>query len=296
MYTINIGKDYQLNKWGTKGDGEFIRIAKNILDNGAHESSIRPSYSDGTKAETYSIIGEMAQFGPDDSALTTLRPMPVRNAIGEIFWIYQDASNDLRLLRDKYNVHYWDNWSMKDGTIGTCYGYTVRKYGLMRRLLHGLKTDPFSRRHVLSLWDEESFRLDDYALLPCAFMTLWSVRPDKSLDMTLVLRSSDWPVAGNINMFQYQVLMHMVARDAGLSIGTFRVFLQNVHIYDRHLEATERLINRSSIECNPKIVINPDKTDFYSLTPDDIQIVGYPLEEIKKANPQMSVFKDEIAI
>lgn len=283
-------------KYGTKGDGEFFRIAKKILSEGQHETSIRPKYPDGTPSQTYSLIGEIARFEPGESPLLTLRPMPVKSAIGEILWIYQDASNDLNLLRDKYNVHYWDNWTRDDNTIGRCYGYCVRKYDLMRKLLHNLKNDPFSRRHIMSLWDEESFATGEYALLPCAFMTMWSVRPRMRLDMTLVLRSSDWPVAGNINMFQYSVLHQLVARHCGYKIGRFNIFLQNVHIYDRHIEAVEELLNRQSVECTPIVDINPDKTDFYTITMDDIDVKGYPRKEIESVNPQIDVFKNEIAI
>ena len=47
------------------------------------------------------------------------------------------------------------------------------------------------------------------------------------------------------------------------------------------------MLSREPIDCNPRVVINPDKTDFYDMTPEDITIEGYPLKKVKEKNPQL---------
>ena len=65
--------------------------------------------------------------------------------------IYQDESNDLNLLRDKYGVTWWDEWDIGNRTIGSCYGETVRRHNLVNKLLDGIIKDPYGRRHIINL-------------------------------------------------------------------------------------------------------------------------------------------------
>ena len=225
-----------------------------------------------------------------ESPLLTLRPIAVKSSIGELLWIYQDASNDLNLLRDKYNVTWWDEWDIGNRTIGSVYGETVRSHQLVERILDGMKKDPDGRRHIISLWQEEDFE-KPHGLKPCAFMTQFNIRHEKDgidyLDMCLTQRSSDFATAGCINQTQYLVLLHLVARHLGLTPGRFTWFYDNIQIYDRHIDNVNIMLDREGINCNPEIWLNPDKRDFYDFTMDDIKVVGYPRELVKKKNPQL---------
>ena len=122
-------------------------------------------------------------------------------------------------------------------------------------------------------------------------MTEWNVRHGKDgtdyLDMCLIQRSSDFATAGCINQVQYLVFLHLVARHLGLTPGRFSWFYNNIQIYDRHIEQAKELIAREPVDCEPKIWLNPEKTNFYDFTIDDIKITGYPRAEIKEKNPQM---------
>ena len=122
-------------------------------------------------------------------------------------------------------------------------------------------------------------------------MTQWNVRHGKDgidyLDMCLTQRSSDFATAGCINQVQYLVFQHLIARHLGMKVGRFTWFYNNIQIYDRHIEQAKELIRRESVECNPTIVLNENKTNFYDFTVEDIEIQGYPKELIKKKNPQM---------
>ena len=276
----------------TKGDVYTKEILTRILEEGCLDKNPRPKYADGTPAHTLSVNHGMCTYDltKGESPLITLRPIAVKSSIGELLWIYQDESNDLNVLRDKYGVTWWDEWDIGNRTIGSVYGETVRRHELVKRLLKGLKEDPDGRRHIICLWQEDDFK-EPHGLKPCAFMTEWNVRHGKDgtdyLDMCLIQRSSDFATAGCINQVQYLVFLHLVARHLGLTPGRFSWFYNNIQIYDRHIEQAKELIDREPVDCEPKIWLNPEKTNFYDFTIDDIKITGYPRTEIKEKNPQM---------
>ena len=276
----------------TKGDKYAKQIFRRILREGCLDKDPRGHYADGTKAHTLSINHGMCTYDltKGESPLITLRPIAVKSSIGELLWIYQDESNDLNLLRDKYGVTWWDEWDIGNRTIGTVYGETVRRHNLVKNLIKDLEENPDGRRHIISLWQEDDFK-EKHGLKPCAFMTEWNVRHGKDgvdyLDMCLTQRSSDFATAGCINQVQYLVFLHLMARHLGLTPGRFTWFYNNIQIYDRHIKQVKELLKRKPVECAPKIWLNPEKKNFYDFTVDDIKIIDYPREEIKEQNPQM---------
>jgi thymidylate synthase len=116
--------------------------------------------------------------------------------------------------------------------------------------------------------------IDKKELVECAYETLWSVRKindDYYLDMALNQRSNDYIMAGYINKIQYVALQMMVASHLGYKVGKFCHFVQNLHVYDRHIDACAEILNRDPLELNPSIELNTDK-DFYSMSVDDFVI------------------------
>ncbi len=277
---------------GTKGDQYTKEIIERILNEGCLDKNPRPKYSDGTPAHTLSVNHGMCTYDltKGESPLITLRPIAVKSAIGELLWIYQDESNNLDVLRDKYGVTWWDEWDIGNRTIGACYGETVRRHTLVKDLLEGLKNDPDGRRHIINMWQVDDFN-EAHGLKPCAYQTVWNVRHGKDgvdyLDMSLFQRSSDFLTAGCINQVQYMVFLYLVARHCGYTPGRFTWFYNNIQIYDRHIEQAHEMLKREPIDCNPTIWLNPDKTNFYDFTQDDIKVEGYPRVLIKEKNPQM---------
>lgn len=272
-----------------------------ILEDGCWDKNPRPVWIDkddnGVEhqipAHSLSINHHMISYdlSKGQIPIITLRPIAWKSAIKEILWIYQKQSNSLDVLENEYNIHWWNEWDVGDRTIGQRYGATVRKYDLMNKLLDGLANNPDGRRHILSLWQEEDFKTP--GLNPCAFQTIWNVRHSDDgvdyLDMVLIQRSSDFIMAGSINQTQYAVFLCMVAQVLGYKPGKFTWFADNIQIYDRHISAAEELLTRSSVECSPSIWINPEIKNWYDYTPDDVKIVGYPTEEIKRVNPQIKL-------
>lgn len=255
---------------------------KNILNKGQKDENPRPKYEDGTPAYTYFVTHNVRTYdlSKGEFPVTTLRPIAWKSAIKEVLWIYQDASNNLDILEDKYNIHWWNSWESKNFpvTIGNRYGHTVARYDLMnKRVLEDIKKDPYGRYHIMNLWQEEELRSSD-GLKPCAYETIWTVRGNY-LDMFLNQRSGDMLVAsgaGNVNEVQYAALLMMVARDTGYEPGKFTHMVVNEQIYDRHIENAKELLNRQSdISKVPVMKLNKDKTSFYDFTIDDFELIDY---------------------
>ena len=251
-----------------------------ILENGYKDENPRPKYPDGTPAHTISINHTVRSYdlSAGDFPICTLRPMAWKTGIKEIFTIYQKPTNNIAEMHDM-GVTWWDEWDIGDGTIGQRYGATVSRYDLINNLIKDIENDPYGRRKVVSLWQEQDLH-ETPGLAPCAFLTIWNVR-GKYLDMMLVQRSGDMLTAsgaGGINEIQYAALLMMIARHTGYMPGVFTHVVANEQIYDRHIDAAYELLNR--FDANEKceritMVLNPDKTNFYDMTIDDFIIMGY---------------------
>ena len=281
----------------TKADKYMYDMIKRILAEGTKDVDPRPKYADGTPAHTYFVNHTFRQYdlSKGEFPICTLRPMAWKTGIREIFTIYQKPTNNIAKMHEM-GVNWWDEWDIGNRTIGSVYGETVRRHELVKKLIDGIKNNPDGRRHIISLWQEDVFK-DKHGLKPCAFLTQWNVRHGNDgvdyLDMCLTQRSSDFCTAGCINQVQYLVFQHLIARHLGLVPGRFTWFYNNIQIYDRHIEQAKELINREPVSCEPEIWLNPEKTNFYDFTPDDIEVRGYPRKLIKERNPQM---KFEIGI
>src|SRR5690606_24776626 len=147
----------------------------------------------------------------------------------------------------------------------------------INELIKSLKEDAYSRRHMLSFYNWSN--QDKKMLVECAFQSLISVRNvdgEKYLDWTLIMRSSDYLVAGHINMIQYVALQMMIAHHLGYKVGKFARFTQNLHIYSRHEEQARELLRREpSSDAKPKLILNADGKSFYDITADDFELVDY---------------------
>ena len=249
-----------------------------------------------TPAHTYSINHTMTQYdlSKGECPIVTLRPTAWKSGVKEILWIYQMQSNRLEDLH-KMGISYWDEWNIGDDTIGCRYGETVRKHQLIQKLLDGLKYDPFGRRHIMNMWQEDDFHDETggttKGLVPCCYETIWNVRKKDGivyLDMLMNQRSSDFAVSASINELQYVALLLMVAKHCGYQPGVFTHVSENVQIYDRHVENAKTLIKREPVECNPQLVLNvPNGINFYDIKFEDFELIDYPVDRIKKQNPQL---------
>ena len=271
----------------TKADYYMSQMIPLILETGYKDENPRPKYADGTPAHTISINHTFRTYDLNigEFPICTLRPQAWKTGIREIFTIYQKPTNDIATMHDM-GVTWWDEWDIGDGTIGQRYGATVSRYDLINNLIKDIENDPYGRRKIVSLWQEQDLH-ETPGLAPCAFLTIWNVRGEY-LDMMLVQRSGDMLTAsgpGGINEIQYAALLMMIARHTGYKPGVFSHIVANEQIYDRHMDAANEMLERFKLEnsawddtaepSSPTLVLNEKCANFYEMTIDDFIMINY---------------------
>jgi thymidylate synthase len=272
-----------------KADTYYLQNINNLINKGYHDEHPRPKYKDGTPAYSTFLtqVFEEYDISKGEFPITTLRNTAIKTGIREVLWIYQKQSNILSDAHD-LGIKWWDEWNIGDGTIGQRYGATIKKWNMMNTLLDGLMLEPFSRRHIITMYQQQDLN-ETAGLFPCAYETLWSVRNVKDclyLDMTLIQRSSDFLMAKSINSSQYVALQMMVAGHLNYKVGKFCHMVQNLHVYDRHTEALNEILNKPALDEQPILKLKVNK-DFYDYTVDDFIIEN--VENITKIKSPLEI-------
>ena len=265
-------------------DKVFIDMCKDILDNGVSTEGekVRPHWEDGTPAYTIKKFGVVNRYDlSKEFPIITLRKTALKSATDEILWIWQQKSNNIHDLHS----HIWDSWADEDGSIGKAYGYQLGvkhqyKEGMMDqvdRVLYDLKNNPFSRRIMTNIYVHQD--LHEMNLYPCAYSMTFNVtqkKGDDKLTLNAILnqRSQDILAAGNWNVVQYAVLVHMIAQVCDMHVGELVHVIADAHIYDRHIPIIEELIKRETYDA-PTFHLNPDVHDFYQFTRNDVSLDNY---------------------
>lgn len=259
-----------------KANKIYRRNLKNLINSEytTKGHKVRPKYSDGVAAHTKFInnVSDTYDISKGEFPIDNFRPVAWKSAINEVLVIYQSQSNKLEDFHDK-NIKFWDEWDIGDGTIGQRYGATVKKYDLMNKLITGLKEEPYSRRHIINMYQYSDFK-ETKGLNPCVYETVWNVR-GPYLDVFVNQRSSDYVTSECINRLQYCALLMMVSKSVGLKPGLFTYNVCNMHLYDRHENNAEELLSRNPSNKQPKLLLDTDKTDFYSFTIDDFKLIDF---------------------
>ncbi|MDY2958348.1 thymidylate synthase [Floccifex sp.] len=262
-----------MSKW----DDIYCNLCENILNNGMEVEN-------RTGINTIKIPSAHFQLdvGKEFPILTT-KQLFIRQAVLEMLWIYQAQSNDVRWLQER-NVHIWDKWEINEQgdwlddktgkvlkhfdpsfahTIGTAYGYIVKEFHLIDKLIDSLKNDVNDRRRVVSLWQDQYL---DTAVLPsCVWSSEWDVT-DGTLNVWVHQRSCDTALGLPFNVTQYAVLMKMIAQVTNLKVGTLDWSIKDAHIYVNQVEGIKEQLHRyhtmEPLEA-PELWLNPNIKDFY---------------------------------
>ncbi|MBE6468618.1 MAG: thymidylate synthase [Coriobacteriaceae bacterium] len=268
----------------SKADELFVSMCRDILDHGTTTEGerVRPRWEDGTPAYTIKNFGVTNRYDlREEFPALTLRRTALKSAMDEVLWIYQRKSNNIHDL----NSHIWDQWADEDGTIGKAYGYQIAQksrypegeFDQMDRVLFDLERTPFSRRIMTNMYTFDD--LFEMNLYPCAYSVTYNVTLEQgdsrpTLNMVLMQRSQDILAANNWNVCQYAILLMMVARHAGMEAGELLHVIVDAHIYDRHVPIIRELIERPQHPA-PRVSLNPEVTNFYDFTTDDLIVEGY---------------------
>lgn len=274
-------------------DKIYCELCENILTNGVQVAN-------RTGIDTIKLPSAHFQLNVgEEFPILTTKQLFIRQAVLEMLWIYQAQSNDVRWLQER-NVHIWDLWQIDENgdwrdektgevlkhfdpkfanTIGTAYGYIVKRFKLMDRLIDSLKNDVNDRRRVISLWQDEYL---DTAVLPsCVWSSEWDVT-NGTLNAWVHQRSCDVPLGLPFNVTQYAVLLKMLAQVTGLKAGTIDWSIKDAHIYvnqvDGIKEQLERFHTKGDLKA-PELWLNPEIKDFYDFDSSkdikDIKLIGY---------------------
>lgn len=265
-------------------DKVFIDMCRDIIDNGTSTEGekVRPVWEDGTSAYTIKRFGVVNRYDlSKEFPALTLRRTAIKSCVDELLWIWQKKSNNVNELKS----HIWDSWADETGSIGKAYGYQMGvkhqyKEGRMDqtdRVIFDLKNNPYSRRIMTNIYVHND--LHEMHLYPCAYSMTFNVTKEKdseklTLNAILNQRSQDVLAANNWNVCQYAVLVHMLAQVCGMKAGEFVHVIADAHIYDRHVPMIEELISREPLLA-PTFWLNPEITDFYDFTPDDVRLDRY---------------------
>ena len=272
-------------------DKIFVDMCQDILENGTSTEGekVRPHWEDGTPAYTIKKFGVVNRYDlRNEFPAITLRRTALKSAMDEVLWIWQKKSNNTKEL----NSHIWDSWADETGSIGKAYGYQMQvkheyKEGLfdqVDRVLFDLKNNPFSRRIITNMYVHSD--LHEMNLYPCAYSMTFNVTEDPEnnrlvLNAILNQRSQDILTANNWNVAQYSILLMMIAQVSGMEAGELVHVISDAHIYDRHIPIVKELIKRKQFPA-PVVKLNPDVTDFYAFTTNDLIVENYETgEQIK---------------
>lgn len=268
-------------------DTKFINNLEEIMKQEWEEGS-RARWEDGTLAKTKRILQVVDKYDLSEGfPILSLRDINWKASIDEIIWIMFKQSNNVKDL----NSSIWNSWADSEGNINKAYGYQIRKETMgypsqLHYVIDQIKNNPKSRRIMMNMFSVDEQH--EKGLVECAYATHFSVK-DGKLHMTLVQRAGDFlPASGNggFNTIQYAFLQHAIAQECGLEAGIFTHFVQDLHIYDKHLEQCELMLERGYSSINTAFTVPEIKIankSIFELTVDDVEIINYnPLGKIGK--------------
>ena len=239
-----------------------------------------PKWSDGSPAHTVKKFCIVNRYNlAEEFPIITIRKTNFKAAVDELLWIWQKKSNNVNDLNSKI----WNAWADETGSIGKAYGYQLgikHKYreGMfdqVDRILYDLKHNPESRRIISNIYNHND--LHEMNLYPCAYSMTFNITGDK-LNGILNQRSQDMLVANNWNVVQYSVLLHMFAKVSGLKVGEFVHVIADAHIYDRHIDIVESILDNPQYDA-PQFSID-DMDDFYRFTVDNVRLDNYKFSDL----------------
>jgi thymidylate synthase len=280
---------------------QYLDLLRDCLTNGV--------YRKGRNGGTYGLFGRQIRFDLSKGfPLLTTKRVHWKAIVVELLWFLRGDTN-VKFLHE-HGVTIWDEWADADGNLGPVYGKQWRSWlGLkfipgtnfatneptpdegeyapirvdqIAKLIDGLKTDPYGRRHIVTAWNPAE--IDDMALPPCHCLFQFFVSNGK-LSCQLYQRSADVFLGVPFNIASYALLTHLIAAEVGLKAGEFVHTFGDVHLYSNHIkQANEQLTRTPRPFPTLRIWDQPFNTDISQYTPDAFELLGYDPHPTIKAD------------
>lgn len=249
---------------------QYLELLQDILDHGVQRG-------DRTGTGTLGVFGRQIRFDLSKGfPVLTTKKLHLRSIIIELLWFLKGDTN-IAYLKDN-GVRIWDEWADENGDLGPVYGKQWRSWATpdgrvidqISNLVENLKTNPSSRRHIVSAWNPAD--VDDMALPPCHCLFQFFVA-DGKLSCQLYQRSADVFLGVPFNIASYALLTLMVAKVVGLEPGEFVHTFGDAHLYLNHLDQAREQLTREPFDF-PTMKI-ADKRDLFGFEYEDFTLEGY---------------------
>ena len=258
---------------------QYLDLLSHVLENGVDRD-------DRTGTGTRAVFGYQMRFDLSAGfpALTT-KKLHLKSIIHELLWFLKGDTN-IRYLNDN-GVTIWDEWADENGDLGPVYGAQWRSWPApdgrhidqIANLLNQLRTNPHSRRHIVTAWNPAL--VDDMALPPCHCLFQFHVAEGR-LSCQLYQRSADIFLGVPFNIASYALLTMMIAQVTGLKPGDFVHTLGDAHLYANHFgQAREQL--RRQPKPLPEMWINPEVTELFAFRYEDFRLEHYEADPTIRA-------------
>ena len=250
---------------------QYHDLLKHILMNGVQKK-------DRTGVGTLSTFGYQMRF--DLTAgfpLVTTKKIHLKSIIHELLWFLSGDTN-IKYLNDR-GVTIWNEWADASGHLGPVYGKQWRSWTTpdgraidqISRVVNLIKTDPASRRLIVSAWNVGE--LDEMALAPCHCLFHFYVS-DGALSCQLYQRSADAFLGVPFNIASYALLTFMIAHVTDLRVHEFIHTFGDAHLYLNHLDQAKTQIARD-VRPLPTLKLNPRVKNIFDFKYEDFQIENY---------------------
>ena len=250
---------------------QYLDLMQKVLNEGQKKS-------DRTGTGTLSIFGHQMEFDLSDGfPLVTTKKVHLKSIVHELIWFLQGSTN-ISYLKEN-GVSIWDEWADEKGDLGPVYGAQWRSWpdgnngtiDQIQNLIQGIKTNPDSRRHIVSAWNPAL--VDEMALPPCHSLFQFYV-VNEELSCQLYQRSADIFLGVPFNIASYALLTHMVAHVCNLKAGKFVHTFGDAHLYLNHLDQAKLQLSRDT-KTLPQLKLNSEVKNIFDFKFEDIEIINY---------------------
>ena len=257
---------------------QYLDLLADILAHGVERG-------DRTGTGTLGVFGRQMRFDLSEGfPLLTTKKLHRKSIILELLWFLRGDTN-VKWLQER-GVSIWDEWADETGELGPVYGKQWRSWTApdgrvidqISAVVKSLKTNPNSRRHIVSAWNPAD--VDDMALPPCHCLFQFHVANGR-LSCQLYQRSADVFLGVPFNIASYALLTIMVAKVVGLEPGDFVHTLGDAHLYLNHLDQAREQLTRQPYPF-PNLEI-ADRPDLFSFEYEDFKLRGYKAHDSIKA-------------